>query len=360
MSRVLFVPRPESLTGIIGWGVYIPRQRVKADEIAGLWGFEKSLPKVLWIEEKAVASVDEDTVTMGWYAAKVAIERGSINPEFIGAVFVGTESKPYAVKPSATIIADALGVSKKKLSTDMEFACRAGGEGIRLAIALVASGSIRYGLAIGSDTAQASPGDVLELTASSGAAAYLIGPVSESVARFEGVVTYITDTPDFWRREGSKYPSHGEIFTGEPAYFHHIVEAVNMLFNELGLRPGDFDYAVFHQPNGKFPLQVGRKLGFPKEKILPGIVTPWIGNTYNGSALIGLAKVLEQAKPGERILVATFGSGAGSDAFSIVVRDGIEEKVEKGPKVDDLLKRKKYVSYSQYAKSRRLYIRNIG
>ena len=352
--------RPETLTGIIGWGVYIPRQRVRAEEIADLWGFERTLTKALWIEEKAIASVDEDVVTMGWYATKVAIERSGVNPEFIGAVFVGTESKPYAVKPSATIIADALGVSKRKLSTDMEFACRAGGEGIRLAVALVASKSIKYGLAIGSDTAQASPGDVLELTASSGAAAYLIGPASESVAQFEGVTTYVTDTPDFWRREGSKYPSHGEIFTGEPAYFHHIMTAVNMLFDELGLRPSDFDYAVFHQPNGKFPLQVGRKLGFPKEKIIPGIVTPWIGNTYNGSALIGLARVLEQAKPGERILVATFGSGAGSDAFSIVVRDGIEEKAEKGPRVDDFLKRKKYVSYSHYAKSRRLHIRNIG
>ena len=360
MFRVLCVLRPESLTGIVGWGVYVPRQRVKADEIASLWGFEKTLPKALWIEEKAVASVDEDTVTMGWYAAKVAIERGNVDPELIGAVFVGTESKPYAVKPSATIIADALGISKKKLSTDMEFACRAGGEGIRLAIALVASGTIKYGLAIGSDTAQASPGDVLELTASSGAAAYLIGPASESVAQFEGVVTYVTDTPDFWRREGSKYPSHGEIFTGEPAYFHHIMSAVKMLFDELGLTPNDFDYAVFHQPNGKFPLQVGKKLGFPKEKILPGIVTPWIGNTYNGSALIGLARVLEQAKPGDRILVATFGSGAGSDAFSIIVKDGIEERAGRGPKVEDLLKRKKYVSYAQYAKSRRLYIRNIG
>ena len=352
--------RPESLTGIVGWGVYIPRQRIKAEEIARLWGFEETIPKTLWIEEKAVASVDEDTVTMGWYAAKVAIARGGVEPELIGAVFVGTESKPYAVKPSATIIADALDISRKKLSTDMEFACRAGGEGIRLAIALVASGTIKYGLAIGSDTAQANPGDVLELTASSGAAAYLIGPANESVAQFEGVVTYVTDTPDFWRREGSKYPTHGEIFTGEPAYFHHITTAVEMLFNELGLTPNDFDYAVFHQPNGKFPMQVGRKLGFPKEKILPGIVTPWIGNTYNGSALIGLAKVLEQAKPGDRILVATFGSGAGSDAFSIIVKDGIEEKVKVGPKVNDFLRRKKYISYAEYAKSRRLYIRNIG
>ncbi len=346
--------RLEGKVGIVGWGVYVPIWRVKAIEIARMWGFPEELTKSLWIEEKAIAGEDEDTVTMGWYAAKVAIERGGIDPNEVGAVFVGTESKPYAVKPSATIIADALIDTGVKSASDIEFACRAGGEGIRDSIALVMSGMVKYALAIGSDTAQASPGDVLELTASSGAAAYVIGPEQDSIAVFEGSTVYVTDTTDFWRRDCSPYPRHGEIFTGEPAYFHHIISAAKLLFEELGLKPGDFDYAVFHQPNGKFPLQVGRMLGFPKEKLLPGIVTPWIGNTYNGSALIGLAKVLEEAKPGSRILVVTFGSGAGSDAFSIIVKEGIEERVKKGPKVIDFLERKRYVSYGEYVKSRRI------
>lgn len=358
MKGFKVLSRPEAKVGILGWGAYIPRQRLKASEIAGLWGFEHSITKALWIEEKAVAAADEDAVTMGWYAARSAIVRAGINPQDIGAVFVGTESKPYAVKPSATIIADALNVSYKKLSTDMEFACRAGSEGLRIATALVASGTIKYGLAIGSDTAQANPGDVLELTAASGAAAYVVGPAEESVARFEGMVTYITDTPDFWRRDCSHYPLHGEGFTGDPAYFHHIMTSVKMLMEELGLKPEDFDYAVFHQPNGKFPLRVGKKLGFPKEKILPGIVTPWIGNTYNASALLGLAKVLDSAKPGQRILVAPFGSGAGSDAISIIVTDRVLEVREKAPKVEELIARKKYISYAQYARSRHI-IRRI-
>jgi len=353
------LPRPEERVGILGWGAYIPRFRVKAEEIARLWGFEPSVTKALWIEEKAVAAPDEDAVTMGWYAAKSAIKRAGIDPSLIGCAFVGTESKPYAVKPSATIIADALNISKVKLSTDMEFACRAGSEGLRLATSLVASGTIKYGLAIGSDTAQANPGDILELTAASGAAAYVVGPSEEAVASFEGMVTYITDTPDFWRRDCSKYPMHGEGFTGEPAYFHHIMTAVKLLMEELGLKPSDFDYAVFHQPNGKFPLKVGKRLGFTKDKILPGIVTPWIGNTYNASALLGLAKVLDSAKPGSRILVAPFGSGAGSDAYSIVVKDRIEEKRGLAPKVEDMLRRKKYIDYATYAKSRHMILRNV-
>jgi len=340
--------------GIVGWGVYIPRLRIRAVDIAKVWGFSPEVTKNLWIEEKAVESIDEDTITIAYAAARYAIQRASIDPNTIDAVYVGTESKPYAVKPCATIVAEALGIHPKHQVADLEFACRAGAEAIRIGISLVESGQARHVLAIGADTSQSSPGDVLEFTASSGGAAYIVGPKSESVAYFEGSVTYSTDTPDFWRREGVPYPRHGEGFTGDPAYFHHIVSAAKLLMEELGLRPSDFDYAVFHQPNGKFPLKAGAMLGFPKDKVLPGIVTPWIGNTYNGSMLIGLAKVLEQAKPGQRILAVSFGSGAGSDAFSIIVTDRIQEVVDRAPKVDDFLKRKKYISYGEYLKMRRM------
>ncbi|BEP16758.1 hydroxymethylglutaryl-CoA synthase [Pyrofollis japonicus] len=339
-------------SGVVGWGAYVPRYRIKMEEIARVWGWEPSVPKGLGVVEKAIAGPDEDSLTMGYEAALNAIRRAGVDPAEIKAVFFGSESKPYAVKPAATIIADALGISPETMASDLEFACRAGSEGLRAALALVEAGYMRYALAIGSDTAQANPGNVLEFTAASGAAAFVVGPASESVAVLEGVYTYVTDTPDFWRGAHSKYPLHGEGFTGEPAYFAHIIGAVKGLMENLGLRPEDFDYAIFHQPNGKFPLRVGARLGIPKEKILPGLVTPVIGNTYNGSALIGFARVLDQAKPGQRILVAPFGSGAGSDAYSFVVTDKVEERRDKAPKVDDYINRKKYVDYGLYAKMR--------
>ncbi len=347
----------KTAAGIAGWGAYIPRYRVSALEIASTWGWDPNVPKGLMVEEKAVAGPDEDSVTIGYEAALNAIRRAGVDPKRIGAVFFGSESKPYAVKPSATIIAEALGVTPDTMASDLEFACRAGSEGLRAALGLVASGQVEYGLVIGADTAQASPGDVLEFTAASGGAAFVVGPAADSVAVVEGVYTYVTDTPDFWRRGLSPYPAHGEGFTGEPAYFHHIENAVKGLMERLGLRPSDFDYAVFHQPNGRFPLRVAQRLGFPREKVLPGLVTPMIGNTYNGSALLGLARVLDQAKPGERILVAPFGSGSGSDAYSLVVTDLVEERRGRAPSVDDYIKAKRYIGYAEYARMRGLYER---
>jgi len=333
--------------GIVGYGAYIPRYRIKDAEIARVWGRTR-VP----IKEKAVAGPDEDTVTMSVEASKYALKRAMIDPKEIGAVFIGTESPSYAVKPSATIIAEAIGDSEKILAVDMEFACRAGNTAMQNVIGLVASGMINYGLAIGADVAQGRPGDELEFTAASGAAAFIIGKGKRSLAIFEGSSSYATDTPDFWRREGEYYPRHFYRFTGAPAYFKHIIEAGKMLMNELGLKPSDFNYVVFHQPNIKFPLRACKMLGFSAEQIKPGLLVDLIGNTYAGSSLIGLAATLDIAKPGERILVISFGSGAGSDAFSIVVTELIEEKRRRAPLVSELINRKKYIDYAFYAKFR--------
>ena len=298
-------------------------------------------------------NLDEDALTIGIEAARNALKRAKINPRLIRAIWFGSESKPYAVKPSATVIAEAIGATPHLDAADFEFACKAGTEALQAAIGFVGSGMAEYAMAIGADTAQGRPGDHLEFTAAAGGAAYIVGEKSsETLAYFEGSYSYVTDTPDFWRRQHEHYPRHGNRFTGEPAYFRHIINAAKGLMEELGLTVNDFDYAVFHQPNVKFPLTVAKILGIPVEKVKPGLLSGVIGNTYSGATLVGVSAVLDIAKPGERILWVSFGSGAGSDAFSLVVQDAIEEKRDLAPKTWDYINRKKYIDYALYVKHR--------
>ncbi|MFW9968379.1 MAG: hydroxymethylglutaryl-CoA synthase, partial [Candidatus Thorarchaeota archaeon] len=149
------------------------------------------------------------------------------------------------------------------------------------------------------------------------------------------------------------FPSHGARFTGEPAYFRHVGEGAKSLLKKTKTTVDDYDYFVFHMPNGKFPIAMGRQLGVPPEKLQDSLVVEQIGNTYSGSAMIGLARILDIADPGSRIFMVAYGSGAGSDAFSIKVEDEIESHRGKVPTVDDYIARKTYVSYSVYAKYRR-------
>ena len=288
------------MAGIVGYGVHFPIYRIRVEEIARVWNEDaEAIKDGLGIREKTVPARDEDAATIAVEAARRAMFHAGIRPEDIGAIHVGSESHPYAVKPTATVVAEAIGAGPRVMSADLEFACKAGTSGVQIEMGLVGSGMVRYGMAIGSDTSQGRPGDALEYTASAGGAAFIIGKEPEDViAEITKTVSYATDTPDFWRREGASFPSHGGRFTGEPAYFKHVTNATKLLFDETGLKPADFAYAVFHQPNGKFPRNVARQLGFTEKQIEPGLLTPIIGNTYSGASMLGLAATLDIAKAG--------------------------------------------------------------
>ncbi|RLG54062.1 MAG: hydroxymethylglutaryl-CoA synthase [Thermoproteota archaeon] len=349
--------KPAREVGIVGWGAYVPQLRVKVEEIADMWGKPKERVKAsIRILEKSVPSMDEDTATMAVEAAQYAIQRAGIDPSLLGAVFIGTESKPYAVKPTSTIVAEAIGATPRVLAADFEFACKAGTEAVQCCMALVSSGMINYGMAVGVDTAQGAPGDDLEFSAAAGSAAIILGSGAESAAIITASVSYVTDTPDFWRRPFEPYPRHAEAFTGGPAYFHHIVSAAKLLMDEIGSTPKDYDHVIFHQPNGRFPVKAGSILGFRKEQMQYGLVVDKIGNTYSASSLIGLCNVLDHASPGERVLLVSYGSGAGSDAFDIIITELIEEKKRFAPLVSELIGRRRCISYAVYGKHRGKFI----
>jgi hydroxymethylglutaryl-CoA synthase len=342
--------KPIQPVGIVGYGAYVPRYRLPAQEVARIWygGRSADLP----IKEKSVPGLDEDVVTMSLEAIRNALKRAKIDPSEIRAVWIGSESHPYAVKPTSTIVAEAIGATPQVQAADIEFACKAGTEAMVMAIGLVGSGMAHYAVAAGLDTAQGKPGDALEYTAAAGGAAYIIGPAEESLATINASYSYVTDTPDFWRREYQHYPEHGNRFTGEPAYFKHSLAAAKILMEAMETKPADYAWAIFHQPNAKFPQRAASLLGFTPTQIKPGLLSPIIGNTYAGAAIIGLSATLDVAQPGDRILLVSFGSGAGSDAFDITVTDKLPERRDQAPKTADYISRRTEIDYARYARMR--------
>lgn len=341
--------KPDRPVGILGYGCYVPRYRIAGKEIARIWtDGQGGVP----VQSKSVPGPDEDTITMSIEAGRNAIARAGVSAKDIGAVWVGSESPPYSVKSSGTIVSEALGTSPWVSAGDWEFACKAGSEALTASMAMVGSGMNTYALAIGADTAQGQPGDALELTASAGAAAMLVGPADESLALIEATVSYVTDTPDFFRRSDRPYPVHGQRFTGEPAYFHHVRTAATRLLEDMGRTPQDYTYAIFHQPNAKFPQTVAKQLGFTDEQTSLGLLSPQIGNTYSAIVMLGLCNILDNAKPGDKIFIATYGSGAGSDAYSLVVTDALLERQARAPKTASYLARQEFVDYARYLKWR--------
>lgn len=346
------LPDPEGKPGIVSYGAYVPRYRVASKEISRVWGHDAATGAALNVIEKSVPGPDEDVATMSVEASRQALRRVDADATRIGAIYVGSESHPYAVKPTGTILAEALGTGPELTMADFEFACKAGTAAIQACMGLAMSHMVDLGLAVGADTSQGAPGDALEYSASAGAAAFLIGCAeTEHVATIHHTASFTTDTPDFWRREGQRYPSHGERFTGKPAFFKHVIAATERLLKRVGRGPDDYDHVVFHQPNGKFPRNVAKMLGFTEEQFETGLLAPRIGNTYSAASLLGLCAVLDVAKPEDRVLVCSYGSGAGADAFDLEVTPAIK-KFDRSGAVESMIEDRVLLDYAHYAKYR--------
>ncbi len=339
------------MSGIVGYGAYVPCFKIETGEIAEVWGADGSAwAKNLNVYSKSVPGPDEDVITISVEAARQAMDRAKLKGDDIGAIYTGSESHPYAVKPTSTIVAEAIGATPHLTAADFEFACKAGTAAIQTCLGMVGNKQIKNGIAIGVDTSQGAPGDALEYSASAGGGALIIGN-KNVIATINHTTSYTTDTPDFWRREGQKYPRHGGRFTGKPAFFKHVFNCGIKTMEIAETKPKDYKYIVTHQPNGKFPMRVAKMLGFTPEQYETGLLTPKIGNTYSGAIFLGLSAILDIAKPGDRILAVAYGSGAGSDGFDITVTDQIK-KVDRTENVEKMIERMKIINYATYAKYR--------
>lgn len=302
--------------GIEGYGNYVPRYRLNLKTLGEVWGKEAA-------GVKSFPGSFDDQASYACNSTLSALRHAGVDGKTLKLIEVGSESKVYAVKPTASIVAGML-KANSAFAADNEFACKAGTQSLMNAYNFVSTNG-GFALAVGADSAQGSPNDILEMTAGDASAAFVIGSQSP-IAVLEDMVSYTTDTADFWRNEGEKFPKHAGRFSGDPAFYKHVVNAARHLMNKLKLTPADFDYVIFHQPNAKFPRAVGKILGFTTEQVEPGITFDWIGNTYSANSLLGLSKVLDIAAPFQRIMVVSYGSGAGSDAISFVTTPEIEKK----------------------------------
>ncbi len=334
--------------GIVGYGVYTSRFRIRDG------GIERSVP-----------FIDEDAITAAVEAGKLALIHSGVDSSLVGKVYVGSESNPYAVKPIASKVAQVLKLGEEDEdvqgvdAVDTEFACKAATSMFKDAASLVSypKMGVPYAIVIGADNSQAaprdSPGGELDFFVGYGGCAYIFGK-TDVIAEFEGWYSCTSDTPDFWRRDGEPYPMHGGRFTGDPAYFKHVRKAAKKLMERLGLKPSDINYFVAHQPNVQFPVRIARELGFREEQYSPSLQVAKFGNTYSGSSPVGLAAVLDVAKPEERILIVSYGSGAGSDAYSFVTTSQITEKRQRQKLTVKYQAENPFLEYVDYTIYRRL------
>ncbi len=354
------------MAGIAGYGAFIPRFRLRVDDIWDVWMNQIDPPGVIkemrGLEEKAVCRWDEDAVTMAVAAAKAAVERARISADDVEALFFGSCTNPYASKASVTGIAEALTARREIISADLQFATKSGTAAMQVCAAMLDSGRAKYALAIGSDalSRHVPPNDTLEYSAGSAAAA-LVMSRENVIAEIEDMYTYNTHTPEFFRLDGERYIKHAASEDGQYlwGYEEHVNKAVQNYFTKAGGTARDFAYLAISSPDGALPLKVGQELGFDARQITPGLFVSQIGDCGSASSLLSLIAVLGKAEPGQRILVVSYGFGAGCDVISLRATDLLSQQRKQEstyPSLQEMVGDKEYLNYAQYLRQERKLI----
>jgi hydroxymethylglutaryl-CoA synthase len=249
-------------------------------------------------------------------------------------------------------VAKALHLNQRIFTADVQFSTKSGTSAIQIGYALVRSGRARQVLTLGSDTINrmTAPGTVAEYAASSAAGAAIIG-TEGVIAEIEATLSYATDLSDEFRVAGEQHIRSGGFqalassLESDFGIKAHIVEAVHRFFDQQHLSPDDFSYAIFQQPYGVVPFSLGEALNFDLSKITPGCTAYELGNCGSASVLIGLGNILDIVKPDDRILVASYGAGAGCDVLGLRITDEIEKHKGRGVSVEDLIADKQMLDY---------------
>lgn len=333
------------MAGITSFGAYVPLWRLKRDSISrGGKG------------EKSVARFDEDSLTMAVSASINAL--GEIDRGTVDGLFFASTTFPYKERQGAGIVAAASDLRKDVLSVDVANALKGGTSAVRMAADMVRGGSFRNIAVVASDCRLGHPGSAFEQGLGDGAGALVIGDTDVAVEIVDSLSVY-NEIIDLWRADGDKFVrSWEDRFAQSKGYVSTVKDTALALMKKQGLEPKDFSKAVLYAPDLRRVIEVATKLGFDPQKQVQDPLVMEMGNTGTAYPLMLLIAALEEAKPGDKILWASYGDGC--DAMILNVNEGIE-RLKNHNAIGGLLESKRYLEdYNTYLEWKGLLDRTGG
>jgi len=318
------------MAGIKSYGAYIPYRRMSRKVINAAWGRGGGSG------EKAVAGLDEDTISMA-VSASIDCLKG-IDPHSIDAVYLATTTAPYTERLNANVVANALDCRRDTRNADFTSCLRAGATALQAAFDAVKSGDLKNVLVAIADIRMGAGGGEDEMMLGDGAAAFLISNDAPAV-ELEGSITLSDDMVDYWRIEGDPYlRSWEDRFGRDFGYSVTPVEAAKGLFKKLNLTPKNVAKACIYGTSARNMGGVTRSMGFAPEQIQDPLLDN-VGNTGTALAPMILVSALEAAKPGDRVMMINWGNGCDAMMFKVTdanaklpARRGIKSHLNiKGP-----------------------------
>ena len=332
------------MVGITSYGAYVP-----------LWRLGKGTADWRAPGERSMASFDEDSITMAVAAAINCLgntDRSTVD----GLIFASTTS-PYAEKQAATTVSLGADLRRDITTMDCTDTLRAGTTAMRAAIDAVKAGSARKVLLTVADMPMGGPRSSVEANSGDGAAAFLFGNTDVAVEVLDSY-TIADEITDIWRPAGDATKATWEDrFCLEEGYVRNVKEAATAMMKKAKLTPKDFAKAVFYAPDARRHREMARTLGFAPEAVQDPLFGT-VGSAGAAHVPMMLVAALEEAKPGDKILVVSYGNGA--DAYVLQVSGQIE-KIRGQRGIKALVASKKILpEYGTYLQWRGLFSPDSG
>ncbi|OIP91782.1 MAG: short-chain dehydrogenase [Syntrophobacterales bacterium CG_4_8_14_3_um_filter_58_8] len=343
------------MIGITSYGAYIPRLRL--DRMAIFQAMGWFAPAIVMVAqgERSMCNHDEDALTMAVAAARDCLT-GQEKKAIDGAYLCST-TLPFADRQNAGILKTALNLRDDMITADFTSSLRAGTTGLLTALEVAQGGSRKNILVAAADKRETRPAYFYEMWFGDGAAALLVGG-QEVIAEFKGAYTVSYDFVDHYRGAQKRYDyMWEERWLREEGYSKFIPEAVDGLFKKLGITMNDVQKVVFPCLFKAEHKAISKKLGATPEKVIDQMHEV-CGETGAAHPLVMLVAALEQAKPGDGILLAGFGQGC--DALYFKVTEAITKLAPRAGVQGSLENKKTIDNYMKFLKFRGLIEPEMG
>jgi hydroxymethylglutaryl-CoA synthase len=332
------------MAGIASYGAYIPLFRLSRSEIARAWG-APAAPG-----ERAVASYDEDSLTMAVAAARDCLK--GIDRSSIAGLYFASTTAPYREKQSAAAIAAVLGLAPEAITIDFSGSLRSGTNALKAALDAVTAGSARYILVCAADMRLGYPTGSAEMNFGDGAAALLISSTG-TIAEVKHFGTRYYEIQDTWRSDRDTFVRSAEDrFSMEDGFSSVMVESVAAALKKHRLSAGDIAHVALNSPNARQLRALTQKLGFDEGTHVRDVLHLGVGDTGCAMSLMSLIAALERATSGERILLASYGNGC--DVVILETTEKIDSVADRRGIQNHLASKTTLQNYNQYLRWREL------
>ncbi len=326
------------MIGITASGAHIPVLRIKRDLIAENWNISSMGG------ERSIANNDEDSATMAVEASINCL--ADMDPQLVDGLYFATTTGVYQEKLNAALIATAVDLRRDIVTCDFTQSLRSGTGAIRSGIDAVKGGTLNNVLVTAADSRRGYPGTDLEQSFGDGAATIMIGK-ENVIAKYEDSFTVCNEMFDVWRNPEDTFVRTWEKrFIISEGFVSNSAEAIGGLLKKSGLEPDQITKVIVPNYDARSLKTLAKKLNFNFEKQFADPLIGQVGFCGAAQPLLMLASALEEAHPGDKLLLCCYGDG--SDAMLFTVTDAIAHLTPKRTVKDLLLHKITMPSYAKF------------